>query len=190
MSGQSSKMNESLQKNNFVIVEEFLHPEMAKHLGEGFKSDCIKNYVKSDSNVSNAPAIYMYPPFVQLLYSKIFFMNELVGEKLYPTYSYARYYQRGAELKPHVDKESCEISVTLNLTGDPWPIYMTKPDGEVAEIFLTPGDAVVYRGMRSEHWREKFSGKECVQVFLHYVRIDGPNATHAFDLKRHGTIQF
>lgn len=181
-------MNESLQKNNFVVVEEFLHPETAKHLGAEFKSDCIRNFVKSDSNVSNAPAVYMYPLFVNLLHSKIFFMNDLIGEKLYPTYSYARWYQRGAELKPHVDNESCEISVTLNLGGDTWPIYMTAPSGEICEIVLTPGDAVVYRGMRSEHWREKFAGTECIQVFLHYVRIDGPNVNHAFDLKRHGVF--
>lgn len=181
-------MNKSLEKNNFVVVEEFLHPETSKHLGKEFKSDCIKNYVKSDSNVSNAPAIYMYPMFANLLYSKIFFMNDLVGEKLYPTYSYARWYQRGAELKPHVDNESCEISVTLNLSGDAWPIYMTASDDSIAEIVLKPGDAVVYRGMRSKHWRNQFEGNECIQVFLHYVRIEGPNVSHAFDLKRHGSL--
>ena len=27
---------------------------------------------------------------------------------------------------------------------------------------------LVYSGCELEHWREKFKGKECAQVFLHY----------------------
>jgi hypothetical protein len=65
---------------------------------------------------------------------------------------------------------------------------MTTPEGGVEEINLIPGDAVVYRGIRSQHWREKFQAKECIQAFLHYVRIDGPNAEHAFDLKRQSML--
>ena len=28
------------------------------------------------------------------------------------------------ELKRHKDRPSCEISTTLNLGGDPWPIFI------------------------------------------------------------------
>jgi hypothetical protein len=181
-------MNEQLQLKNYVLIEEFLLPGLCEALARQFKTDCVNNFVKSDTNVNHAPAVYMYPAFVKLLYSKIFFMNQLLGEKLYPTYTYARWYQHGAELKPHTDAEACEISVTLNLSGDQWPIYMTTPEGDVEEINLIPGDAVIYRGMRSRHWREKFQAKECIQAFLHYVRIDGPNVEHAFDLKRQGML--
>ena len=31
---------------------------------------------------------------------------------------------------------------------------------------------LVYSGCELEHWREKFKGKECVQVFLHYNKAD------------------
>jgi hypothetical protein len=27
---------------------------------------------------------------------------------------------------------------------------------------------LVYKGKLLEHWREKFNGRDCVQVFLHY----------------------
>jgi alkylated DNA repair dioxygenase AlkB len=182
-------MNKKLQEDNYLLIEEFLHPELATELGLQFKKDCIARYIKSDSDVENAPAAYMYPSFAQLLFSKIFFMNDIVGEKLYPTYAYSRWYKSGAELKPHVDKQECEISVSLNLYGDQWPIFMTNSAGDPVEINLKPGDAVVYRGMRSKHWREKFQGTECVQVFLHYVRADGPNVLHAFDLQRIGMVQ-
>ena len=35
--------------------------------------------------------------------------------------------------------------------------------------------------MISEHWRNKFEGNNCVQVFLHYVRKNGPYADWATD---------
>ena len=51
-------------------------------------------------------------------------MEKLTGIKLNPTYSYARIYKMGDELKRHKDRFSCEISTTMNLGGDEWPIYL------------------------------------------------------------------
>jgi hypothetical protein len=98
-------------------------------------------------------------------------MEEVTGLKLYPAYTYARIYKKGDELKRHKDRFSCEISTTMNLGGDDWPIYL-EPSGEVnkkgVKVDLKQGDMLVYSGCELEHWRNKFKGKECVQVFLHY----------------------
>ena len=98
-------------------------------------------------------------------------MEEVTGLKLYPAYTYARIYKKGDELKRHKDRFSCEISTTMNLAGDDWPIYL-EPSGEIGKkgikVDLKPGDMLVYSGCQLEHWRNKFKGKECVQVFLHY----------------------
>ncbi len=98
-------------------------------------------------------------------------MEEVTGLKLYPAYTYARIYKKGDELKRHKDRFSCEISTTMNLGGDDWPIYL-EPSGETGKkgikVDLKPGDMLVYSGCELEHWRNKFKGKECVQVFLHY----------------------
>lgn len=70
----------------------------------------------------------------------------------------------------------------MNLGGDPWPIYLSKntKDGKETsqgykpskakgiKVNLNPGDMLIYRGCELEHWRNKFEGKECAQVFLHY----------------------
>lgn len=111
-------------------------------------------------------------------------MNELVEEKLLPTYAYARIYKNGAELVKHKDRPACEVSVTLNIGGDgtSWPICFTKPDGSVVSKDLKPGQAVIYLGCISEHWREgAFTGQEYGQVFLHYVRSEGKYINHCFD---------
>ena len=98
-------------------------------------------------------------------------MEKVTGLKLYPAYTYARIYKKGDELKRHKDRFSCEISTTMNLAGDDWPIYL-EPSGEVGKkgikVDLKPGDMLVYSGCELEHWRNKFKGKECIQAFLHY----------------------
>ena len=51
-------------------------------------------------------------------------MEKATGLKLYPAYTYARIYKKGDILKRHKDRFSCEISTTMNLGGDDWPIYL------------------------------------------------------------------
>jgi len=91
--------------------------------------------------------------------------------KLNETYSYARIYKKGDELKRHKDRYSCEISTTLHLGGEQWSIFL-EPSGEVKkdgkEIKLQTGDMLMYSGCELEHWREPFKGENCGQVFLHY----------------------
>jgi len=116
-------------------------------------------------------------------------MEKVTGLKLYPAYTYARIYKKGDELKRHKDRFSCEISTTMNLGGDNWPIYL-EPSGKQGmkgtRVDLKQGDMLVYSGCELEHWREKFKGKECVQVFLHYNNSKTPGAKdNLFDKRIH-----
>ena len=56
-------------------------------------------------------------------------MKQVTGMNLLPAYTYARIYKYGDILHRHKDRESCEISCTLNLGGDPWPIFL-EPTGK------------------------------------------------------------
>jgi len=45
---------------------------------------------------------------------------------------------------------------------------------------------LVYSGCELEHWRNKFKGKECIQVFLHYNNCKTPGAKdNMFDKRPH-----
>ena len=118
-----------------------------------------------------------------------------VKKKLYETYSYVRVYKKGNELIRHKDRFSCKISVTLNLDGEEWPIYIAKnssegkavyKDGRVTEytpgnakgeaVILKAGDALLYPGIELEHWREPLSKGKCVQMFLHYINVKDKDA--------------
>jgi len=106
-------------------------------------------------------------------------MEKESGVKLTETYSYERIYKKSDELKRHKDRYTCEISTTMNLGGDDWPIFL-EPSGEEGkkgiEVNLKPGDMLMYRGCELEHWREPFEGKDCGQVFLHYNDASGKDA--------------
>ena len=134
---------------------------------------------KFDRQVLGAYSCYGDIMMEMLLVNMHALMEKNTGLRLQPNYSYARIYKTGHVLERHKDRLSCEISTTLNLGGDQWPIYL-EPSGREGmnglKVDLNPGDMLIYRGMDLEHWREPFQGSECVQVFLHYNDVNNPNA--------------
>ena len=146
----------------------------------------------SDQQVPNTYSHYADMVMETLLMKMLPVMKKETGLDLIPTYSYARAYKKGDILKRHKDRPSCEISTTLNLGGDPWPIFIdgTGADTVIDEykqihkpnapggtkVLLDVGDMLVYSGCELEHWREPFEGNICGQVFLHYNHVNGPFA--------------
>ena len=152
----------------------------------------------TDKQVPNTYSHYADMVMETLLMKVLPIMKKETGLKLIPTYSYARAYKKGDILRRHKDRPSCEISTTLNLGGDPWPIFIDgtgadsvideykqihKPNApEGTKVLLEVGDMLVYSGCELEHWRETFEGNICGQVFLHYNHVNGPFAgTNMFD---------
>jgi len=102
-------------------------------------------------------------------------LEEKTGRKLFPTYSYMRLYHDGAKLQKHVDRDPCEISTTVAIDYDApknWPICI-EVEGKPLEVFLEPGDILIYKGREIKHWRNTFKGNHHLQVFLHYVDANG-----------------
>lgn len=111
-------------------------------------------------------------------------LQRRLGLELLPCYSYLRCYTPESRLPRHVDRPSCEISVTLPVgqwdTGGHWPIWV-EADGEDRAVDLKPGDLLAYRGAEVPHWREPLERGVWVQVFLHYVDANGPFTDYALD---------
>lgn len=138
----------------------------------------------NDGQVERGYAAYGLTTSETLMQLLLPFAEKNSGFRLFPTYSYGRIYMKGAELTRHFDRPSCEISmsVMISQTGNvPWPLFFETKSGEARPLTLEPGDLVMYRGMELAHWREPFQGASQLQLFLHYVRQDGPHAAHRFD---------
>ena len=148
-----------------------------------------------DKQVPNTYSIYG-DCFMETLMMKVLpVMQQHTEMTLIPSYTYTRIYKEGDILHRHKDRPSCEISTTLHLGGNSWPIFLdptgannilsgretttiVKPNAPKGiPIDLEVGDMLVYSGCELEHWREPFEGDNCAQVFLHYNNIDGPFGT-------------
>ena len=74
----------------------------------------------------------------------------------------------------------------MNLGGDSWDIYLDPSGKKGIKVKLNAGDMLVYNGCEVEHWRNKFKGKETVQVFLHYNNQKTPKSKeNMFDKRIH-----
>jgi hypothetical protein len=166
-------------KNGYVHLKDFLNKDNCKELTKVLKELVDQKKTHHDEQCPTSEAIHGNETFDQLLLDLLPHFEKACGKKLYPTYSYARLYKPGEELKKHTDRPACEISatVTLGFEGDVWSIFMAGN-----KVDMQVGDAVLYRGMDLEHWREKYTeGKWQAQVFLHYVDADGPHADQKYD---------
>ena len=146
----------------------------------------------ADEQIPNTYSHYGDHVMETLLVKVLPIMAQETGLELIPTYSYARLYKKGDILKRHKDRPSCEISTTIHLGGNPWPIFidgtgadniineeqnLIKPNAPAGtKVLLDVGDMLVYSGCELEHWREPFEGEVCGQVFLHYNHVNGPFA--------------
>lgn len=208
----------SFKKKKYIIIKKALSNEMSYFCTRyfTFKRQVARTLIEGkyispfekifgtweDPQVPNTYSHYADLVMEVLLVELMPLMQKITKLKLIPNYSYARIYKKGDILVRHKDRFSCEISTTLNLGGDPWPIYLDptgsnnvideykniiKPNAPKGiKILLEPGDMLVYRGNELEHWREPFEGENCCQVFLHYNNMNTKGANeNLFDTRPH-----
>ena len=99
-----------------------------------------------------------------------------------PTVSFFRIYEKGAVLGMHTDRPSCEISMTVALSDNDWPLNIVDKNGEFRSYALKKGDAVLYRGCDVEHGRNSpLKYDHSAHIFLHYVEANGKYKHKKFD---------
>jgi hypothetical protein len=152
----------------------------------------IQEVPGGDEQVKNAMSHLSHDIIFDTALERVWpFLENILNEELIPTYSFARLYTNGNELKKHTDRPSCEVSVTVQLGRShhySWPIYAGGERFDLAE-----GDGVLYKGCEVEHWREKCDGPEGYysgQAFFHFVRANGPYAEFAGDKRWKGEMSF
>jgi hypothetical protein len=197
----------SLLKNKYIVIKKVINKDLSDfcynylRVKKQVYDTCIKNryispfeevlgkYETDEQQVANTYSTYGDIAMDTLMLKIQPIMEQKTKLKLTPAYTYARVYKKGDILKRHKDRFSCEISTTLNLGGDNWPIYV-EPSGKEnkkgVKVNLKPGDMLIYLGCELEHWREPFEGNECVQVFLHYNNVKTKGAQeNMFDGRMH-----
>jgi len=197
----------SFKKNKYVVIKQAINKDLALflynyfHMRKQVLDTCLDarfispyetllgEYEGANSQMPHTYSSYSDIAMETLLLKCQPIMEKTTKLKLYPSYTYARIYKKGDVLDRHKDRFSCEVSTTMNLGGDNWTIYL-EPSGKEGlkgkAINLKPGDMLVYSGCELEHWREKFKGTDCAQVFLHYNDVKTPGSKeNMFDKRPH-----
>jgi len=171
-------------EEQYKFIPNFLDEKTLNHLNTKFKENLMTARASFDEStvVGRSYNIYNFLPAVNVLCQKTSIVSKLIDEDVLPTYAFIRRYCNGSKLQEHKDRRSCEISLTINLDSDlSWEFKLRKND-EIVSLTQNPGDAILYIGCDLSHFRESYNGSYYDQLFLHYVRYDGPNADTFFDL--------
>jgi len=175
------------KEKKYVIVDSAVPVDICQNLSDYILKLVEDNKTTKDEQCPLSESVYGNSMLDILLEDLRPTIEKATGLNLIPTYSYARKYLPGDELKPHLDRPSCEISATITLgyEGGLWPIHVSTDDkieNDIGEILIDVGSMVVYRGEEINHWREPYTqGKWQCQVFLHYVDADGPHKDLKYD---------
>jgi len=171
-------------ENKFIIVRNFFDMKHVERMSKRIA------YLKQINKLGKDPqcvlSLSIYSDTVNSEYQELYRekLEHIIGYSLFPTYNYCRVYVGKEILEKHVDRFSCEISITTTIDyntfdDEPWDIYL-EPE---IKIKLYPGDILVYKGCEIPHWREKFTGIHQTQVFMHYVDANGPYAECKYDFR-------
>jgi len=178
---------EIFETKGCVQVPEFIDSETIATVSQYLENKLKRGVWVSEAADTTTELSNYADPLTEVLLLRCKTAVETVcGKELLPTYSYVRIYQPGEDLKPHVDRPACEVSVTVNVAnkGELSPIYIQYANNKESKHLLNPGDAVIYKGCEATHWRYVMKpGQLNVQFMLHYVDKHGPNASYVYDTR-------
>lgn len=194
-------------RHGFLVIKNFIDPEelyqkTPKERGKISYFGSTKKFTHEpiEYQVKGSLSRYAHPKY-KPTHSKIrIILQQILGEELYNTYYYDRFYFLGQDLKRHTDRGACEISVSIQVSkssNKPWSFCLKTLEGREVYANLNDGDAIVYMGCEVEHWRTALKSKYNFvfkylrklirepeyhhQIFFHYVRANGEKSHLAFD---------
>jgi hypothetical protein len=192
-------------KNGYLVVENLFNPKelycpVPEERGKLVYHGSYDNFqhLGNEPQVLGSLARYSYPKYKEIHSYIRLILEDILDDKLYNTYYYDRFYFRGQRLPRHIDRDSCEISVSVQVSSNfmfPWPFGLKTLQEEEVAIELQDGWGLIYMGCDVEHWRDPLSSRYNKlgrfinkiirkpdnsywhQIFFHYVRANG-NRSH------------
>ncbi len=186
-------LSEQFKNNTFVKAPGLVSKESCDLLAKYIclKKDLKPNIWRGKDPLADIHRQYGDPLMEVLLNDLTPQVEAATGLSLWPTLSFCYGYQKGNELVPHKDRESCEVVVSLKIGSDEkfqkdfkdWPLYF-KHKGQNQKIELEAGDALIMKGHETEHWREPYEGEWFVSAIFAYVDKNGKHAYQKYDQRK------
>jgi len=213
LTGTTNPETWSLMKDRFVVLRNFIPKEITDMSLNTWKTiegnkqydDAIfyrEHEITQGSpkeSLGKSKAGYCTPHAVALHKWLKDALHSVIDMDLCETYSYTRKYDRGAYLRAHTDRPSCEISATICLDyhcddGKPWSIWVQNDENYIdlgdmekayeisqglthrkrkgIKIDLEVGDVLLYQGPNVIHWRDYLLGDYSYHIFMHFFNND------------------
>ena len=201
------------ERHGYLVIENLYNPSLLYcpvpaergQLEWWGKQEDQFNFSPTEQQVAGSLARYGHPMYLAAHTAIRLILEDIIGEKLYSSYYYDRFYFAGQELKRHSDRDACEVSVSVQISTNrvtSWPFCIQTRTGENHAINLENGWGMVYMGCEREHWRSPLKSRHSSlgkiankilcrqddtyhhQIFFHYVRANGLRAQYAWDRAR------
>lgn len=162
--GERARLRAELGGEGYAILRGVVPAPQLAALARYSRALEAKAYLKESSNRHQARnrrtlAGEETARFVQSQLARA--VNEIVPESVSPTHATLCVYRPGARLGRHTDIAECRWNISLLVEAEPaaaglagaWPLRFESA-GRAGEARLAPGDAVLYSGRETPHWRD------------------------------------
>ena len=214
--GWTTKETKDFYDNRFVVLRNFIPKDIINmtldtwktiEANPDYKDAFFHREIETTNNspkssLGKSEGCYKFPPAVALHRWLRDNLRDVIDIELVETYSYTRTYDRGAYLKSHTDRPSCEISATICLDyksddNTPWKIWVQNDRNYIDDavhdqpslfeisqkpvigkrkgcvaVSLEIGDVLLYQGPNIPHWRDTFLGDYSSHMFLHFINAN------------------
>ena len=214
--GWTTRETRDFHENRYVVLRNFIPKDIINMTLDTWKTiEANPDYKdaffhREEETTNNSPksslgkseGCYKFPPAVALHRWLRDNLRDVIDMELVETYSYTRTYDRGAYLKSHTDRPSCEVSATICLDyksddNTPWKIWVQNDRNYIDDaihdqpslfeisqkpvigkrkgcvaVSLEIGDVLLYQGPNIPHWRDTFLGDYSSHMFLHFVNAN------------------
>lgn len=197
-----SEAKSDYELNGYAVLRELVPPAQSAAMRRYYRKYVEGGFMPFDDAQSeryyqhNEPLARNF----HLNFTKL--MSLIVGKEVVPSYVYAGSYVEGSVLTPHVDREQCEFSISMQVDfrpdidrrGSPWGLFLKRPDparavrasdrhedypadsqerDQNSAVYLANGDGVIYKGCELVHYRYPLAkGCTSTSLFMHYVPHD------------------
>tara|TARA_B100001250_G_scaffold552_1_gene505 strand:+ start:1774 stop:2481 length:708 start_codon:yes stop_codon:yes gene_type:complete len=175
-SGTTLTKNEELEKNGYVVVEDFWDPlelyhPLPKERGMIFYSGSIDSFQHNPENtdIPNSLTRYNHPQYEKIFSEVRRKVEKVVNRNLYNTFYVDQFCVSGNIIDKHLGRNAMEIVVEIVVSSnlkEEWPLNIKTPDtytddtkqtilipGDEKSINLKVGSAFIYKGCERPTWR-------------------------------------
>ena len=169
-------LRESLSAHRVAVFGEIASPLFVANLRAWAETLYHHGVLAPDRNQELREGTYCELAMMFLQHQLTPLINEVVPAPSEPTYTWLTRYRGGATLGRHTDRAQCRWNVSFDLGRDapvpgspPWKFFV-ETDGHVSDVALARGEAVLYSGTESPHWRHMLAEAQGAWMgLMHFV---------------------